>query len=367
MEIRAYPILNSKAEPTLEVVIEDGELRVTASPPSGTSRSSKEVVDYPGDGPIERRVELSLKRFPELSRLAKEANDPLDFEDMVRERLDYFGGSSVLALSLALHKYSALLEGEPLYRYLSHLYGTKPSIPLLLENVVGGGKHGGSLPVQEVLLIGEDPFELATIYRDLREKLKELDPSFRGTLTYESAWAPDTGLEEVLDVLSSHTLGLDVAANDLFEGNAYRWGKRLLTREEHMEYLLHLLENYPIVYIEDPFEENDVEGFVELQRKTDATVVGDDLFATDADRLVEGIGGVIIKYNQRGLLSEAVRTVKRARALGMRVIVSHRSGETEDPFLTHFAVAMGADLFKLGAAGIRIVKINELIRLYNEL
>ena len=188
----------------------------------------------------------------------------------------------------------------------------------------------------------------------------------------ESAFVSSLPVEDVLSILRGIAddlklgMGLDVAASDLFRDGAYHWEKEgvIRDREAQLDYIEELAQTFDIYYLEDPLEENDPEGFQELQKRVSGIVVGDDLFATNEDYLVPGVGGIIIKYNQRGSIVETVRTVKKARSMGMKIIVSHRSGETEDTFLSHFAVAMGADFAKIGAAGIRIVKINELLRIY---
>ena len=194
-------------------------------------------------------------------------------------------------------------------------------------------------------------------------------------MTLESAWVTTLPTEEILGLLRKFAdeydlgLGVDVAASDIFDGNAYNWQKEgvIRDRDAHIDYIVDLANTYGLDYIEDPVEENDKEGFLEVQKRVKGRVVGDDVFATNKELLFEGVGGIIIKYNQRGSIVETVETVKEARKMGMMIVPSHRSGESEDRFLTHFAVGIEGDLIKAGAAGIRTVKLNELVRIQRSL
>ncbi len=371
-------ILNSKAEPTLEVCVNG----FCSSPPSGTSRSSKEVEPWPEGGTVLDRVRKARELAEEILKDLKGKDvDPAEVEEELIHNKHTLGGNTLLAISLSLYKAEASYLSLPLWRYLAERFGFSPSLPRPLENVVGGGKHGGGSDIQEFLLfpdfdgsVSEWILALSSAYHRVKELLREGDRNFVGSLTLESAWVSSLTTEEVLALLSKIAeefglgLGMDVAASEMYDGG-YHWRSEGIVRdrEAQMDYIEELAERFGVYYIEDPLEENDVEGFVELQRRVKGVVVGDDLFATDASKLTPGIGGVIIKYNQRGSVIETVETVRRARELGMKTIVSHRSGETDDTFLSHFAVGVGADFIKAGAAGIRIVKLNELLRIGEEL
>ena len=368
--------LNSKAEPNLEVCVNG----FCSSPPSGTSRSSKEVEPWPKSKDLLERV-VKAKHFAEeiLGELLNKDIEPVEVEKELIERKEEIGGNTLLSITMSLYKAAAKEEGLPLWKYLSQAFNTKPAIPKPLENVIGGGKHGGNTDIQEFLLFPrfeasaeEYVLTLSKAYRGIKQRLREVDRDFVGSLTLESAWVSYLPTEEILSILSDVAeeydlcMGMDVAASDIFREGAYVWEKEgvIRDREAQIDYMEELVKKYGIAYLEDPLDENDPDGFVELQKRLPDTIVtGDDLFATNTDYLVEGVGGIIIKYNQRGSIVETVETVKESRKLGMKIIVSHRSGETEDTFLTHFAVAVGADLFKAGAAGIRIVKLNELVRI----
>jgi len=147
-------------------------------------------------------------------------------------------------------------------------------------------------------------------------------------------------------------IGVDVAANELWNGREYVWRKEGVKRstEEHEEYVRELTKAYRLAYVEDPFHEDAFEDYERIQGEIDGIVVGDDLLVTNAERI-----------NQAGTVSRTLRAVKEARRKGMMVTVSHRSGETDDPFLAEFAVGVGADLAKIGAAGIRTVRRNSCL------
>ncbi len=368
-------MLNSKAEPNLEVCVNG----FCSSPPSGTSTSTKEVRAWPSGRNLLDSVRKAKRKAEEvLENLKGKDMEPKEVEEELVGERETLGGNGLLSISLSLYKAGAAEAGLPLWRYLSELFGTRPSVPKPLENFVGGGKHGGGFDVQEVLLfpefkgsIEEWVLTLSEAYRDLKKRLSRADPSFRGALTLESAFVVGLSLRDVLAIVKnladdySLGLGMDVAASDLFDGNAYVWESEgvVRDREAQIDYIEEVVKDFGVYYVEDPLHEDDGEGFVELQRRIDGIVVGDDLFATNVRYLIPGVGGIIIKYNQRGSIVETVETVEEARKLGMKIIVSHRSGETEDAFLSHFAVAMGADFAKVGAAGIRVVKLNEFLRI----
>ncbi len=382
-------VLNSKAEPTLEVGVKAEGAWFFASAPSGTSTGKYEVKAWPEAPDVNIAVETARKRLEKnvFPRIEGRDLDPTDV-DRILEEVDgtqdfsFLGGNAALALSVAAHKAYAWCQGIPLFEAFADLYGFKPNHVRPLENFVGGGAHGGNTDIQEFLVSTEagdmekSVLVLSWLYRETKSMLRERDPSFSGALTLESAFVTALPTDEILSILRTLSdfisdmgygieLGVDVAAGEMWDGKAYVWRKEGKRRdpEEQMEYIERLTKDYGLSYVEDPFHEDAFEDFVELQRRVDATVTGDDLFATDARRLRRGIRGIIVKPNQRGTIGRTVETVKAARRLGMKIIVSHRSGETDDAFLAHLAVGVGADYAKFGAAGIRIVRLNELIRI----
>ena len=384
-------VLNSKAEPTLEVELRGAGWAVRASSPSGTSAGSHEAQAWPRAGTVDEAVRVSAEKlrkevFPEI--VGRDV-EPAEVDGIIEEvdgtpRLERIGGNAALALSTAAVKAFAWEQGVPLFEAVGEAFGFEPGPVKPLENFIGGGAHGGASDIQEYLVavetgdMREDVLTLSWAYRETRKLLEERDPWFEGALTLESAYVSGLKTDGVFEVLGAVRealesagyrvfLGADVAANELWDGEKYVWRKEglELSPEEQGEFLRTLAGRYGLYYLEDPFHEDAFEDFRGLQGRTEAVVTGDDLFATNPARLErgEGIGGVIIKPNQAGTLSRAVEAVRSARERGMVVTVSHRSGETDDPFLAHFAVGVGADFAKVGAAGIRTVKLNELLRI----
>ncbi len=384
--LKTRVILNSKGEETLEVVLTCEGHRASASSPSGTSKGRYEVMDYPPGGVERSRAILEGEVLEILSSgdFYPPEVDALLLELDGTPRLSRIGGNAVLALSMAFHRLYAVIHGVPLYEALSEIYSLKPGIPRVLENFVGGGAHGGLTDIQEFLVYPEDVRSqedvllMAEAYRETGELIRERDPRARG-LTLESAYVSSLSPEEILalldDVIFKSPLslrkGVDVAASDMWDGEYYVWKNERIKRtpKEHGEYLEDLSREYELGYVEDPFHEDAFEDFREFREAVSSLVVGDDLFATNPERLEMGLisgsaDGIIIKPNQIGTVSEAVNVAKKAKENDMKVVVSHRSGETEDPFITHLAVALGADFLKCGAAGIRIIKLNELMRIW---
>ncbi len=390
---RARIVLNAKAAPTIEVELNVSGHWARASVPAGTSAGKHEVKPWPPADNIDLAVSkakriLENEVFPEILQGDWEPREVDEFLEQLDGTPDFrkIGGNTALAVSIAAMKAFSWDAGIPWYQAVANAYGFKSGPVKPLENFIGGGAHGGHTDIQEFLVavkgtnMAEMVHTLSWAYRQTKELLKRADPHFVGALTLESAFVTELGTEDILNILSAIrtgleelgyevVLGVDVAAAELWDGKRYVWKSEGVERttEEQLQYIRELATEHKLGYIEDPFHDDDFESFKRLQASVDAVVVGDDLFVTDEHRLQEGIGGALIKYNQRGTLLRTVRTVKRARELGMTVTVSHRSGETDDPFLAHFAVGVGADFAKIGAAGIRTVKLNELIRISEEL
>ncbi|MCX8172307.1 MAG: enolase, partial [Archaeoglobaceae archaeon] len=197
----------------------------------------------------------------------------------------------------------------------------------------------------------------------------------------EGAWAAqitdDTAfevLEKVVERVENETgikirIGVDVAASELWNGEKYVYSDKKLSREKQLEHIIKLIEEYNLLYIEDPFHENDFESFSELTKAVKCMVCGDDLFVTNTKRIRKGIGlkagnTLLVKPNQVGTLTDTFKAVKLAKENGYNIVVSHRSGETEDSYLSHLAVAFNAKLIKTGVVGgERISKLNEMLRI----
>jgi enolase (EC 4.2.1.11) len=269
-------------------------------------------------------------------------------------------------------------------------------LPYPLGNVIGGGKHSRGLgpDIQEFLVL---PYGAPDIYSALKanievhrsvfKELVKVDPSFTGGRNDEGAWSARISTGTALDILSRVVkevsnrvgfeigIGVDLAASNLWNGEKYVYTNEGITRspKEQLEFIKGLIEKYNLVFVEDPFHEEDFKSFAEL---TDIVgdkclVVGDDIFVTNPSRLSVGIkegagNGIIIKPDQIGTLSRAWDTVRLAVSNGYVPVVSHRSGDTEYDTLAHIAVGFGAPIIKSGVlGGERIAKLNELIRIWD--
>lgn len=380
-DLKLREILASNSLRTIELELETSKGRVRASVPVGTSRSRYEIEYLPIDDVIEK--------FPSVRRHFLSQNfDNQEDVDILLRILDKtvafreIGGNLALAISSAFLKAFAMHEGKEVFEYLT----SEPSIPLPLSNVAGGWK--GQSDIQEFLLLPatqrsflENIKKIAKAYWLLGNKLKKEDRSFNFGKNFESAWVTSLPFERILKILadtvieSSLEIGMDVAASQLWsEKNhkyMYRYGS--LNTPEQLSLMEELLKKYPITYIEDPFHEDDFATFSTLLGRIQGKlVVGDDLFSTNMERFQCGISykaanGIIVKPSQVGTITDVKNIMHEAKKNGIKTIVSHRSGETEDTLISHLAVGLNSDYIKLGISGERTVKINELIRIEDKI
>lgn len=380
-------ILATTAAKTIEIEIETMKGSVRASVPIGTSRGQHEVAYLP--------VEDVVHKFALLRRnfYGKDFDNQQDVDDFLRlmDRVPDFskiGGNFVLGVSTAFLKAFALFEDMELFEFLAvHRRGKrrrKPGIPRPLCNVVGG--WGKQSDIQEFLFLPsrqrtflDSITRIAGAYKTVGDKLKAVDRSFNYGRNIESGWLTKLNFERVLKILTSVgvegllKLGLDMAASGLWDGKkyAYRTTREKLGKSAQLNFVTELLKKYPIAYIEDPFYEDDFTSFSLLTHRMkdkDVLVCGDDLFATSLQRLKLGISehstnAIIIKPSQVGTMTGVIDVVNEAQRNNLAVVVSHRSGETDDTLICHLAAGLGADYIKIGIAGERTAKINEMLRI----
>ncbi|HEX5493885.1 MAG TPA: phosphopyruvate hydratase [Mycobacteriales bacterium] len=402
--VGAREILDSRGNPTVEVevALDDGTLG-RAAVPSGASTGRFEAVElrdggdrYGGRG-TRRAVAGVLDEInPEL--VGFEASE----QRMIDQRLvdldgtpdkSRLGANAVLGVSLAVARAAAGSAELPLFRYLggpnAHL------LPVPMFNILNGGAHADSnVDVQEFMIapIGAGTFAEglrwgAEVYHALRSVLRS-----RGLATGlgdEGGFAPDLGANrEALDLIVEAigkaglrpgvevALAVDVAATELFDDGAYRFEGSTRTAEEMTSYYESLIDQYPLVSLEDPLSEEDWEGWVGLTAALGERiqVLGDDIFVTNPERLRRGIdtaaaNALLVKVNQIGTLSETFGAVEMAHRAGFSCMVSHRSGETEDTFIADLVVATGCGQIKSGAPARseRVAKYNQLLRIEEEL
>lgn len=408
----AQEILDSRGNPTIECVttLEDGSVG-WAAVPSGASTGKYEAIEL-RDGDLKKYGGAGvLKAIENVNTTIQSAVIGLDAEDQNKldktmidldgtENKSKLGANAILSVSLSSARAEAASEKKPLYAYLTKFnpdFKGVYSMPLTMMNVLNGGKHGNwASDIQEYMIFptgaknSQDSIRMgAEVYQALKSILKS--KKYAIAVGDEGGYAPQfKSNEEPFQILmeaiqkagykpgTDICLGIDGAASEFFLDGKYQLKKEglTLTTDELVEFYLNLWKKYPIVSMEDVFDQDDWDGFKKLYDKTQAKmqVMGDDLFVTNIKRLQKGIDGktcnsILIKLNQIGTLTETVDAVLMARKAGMTAIVSHRSAETEDAFMSDFVVAMGTGQIKTGAParGERTAKYNRLMRIEREL
>ena len=406
-EVYAREILDSRGNPTVEVEVclEDGAVG-RAAVPSGASTGVHEAVEL-RDGDKSRYLGKGVtKAVDNVNDIIAEAIIGLEATrqteiDELLIRLDgtpnkgRLGANAILGVSMAVAKAAASSVGLPLYMYLGGVAAKELPVPMM--NILNGGQHAdNNVDIQEFMImpVGAKSFTEALrmnaeIYHNLKVLLK-----FKGLSTAlgdEGGFAPNLScnseaIEVILEAVEKAgykpgediVIALDVASSEFYEDGKYNLaGEGIVkTSEEMVEYLAELCEKYPIISIEDGMAEDDWEGWKKLTAKLGGKVqlVGDDLFVTNEERLVEGIekgvaNAILIKVNQIGTLTETFNAIETAKRAGYTCIISHRSGETEDTTLADIAVAVNAGQIKTGAPARtdRVAKYNQLLRIEEDL
>ncbi|WP_254544259.1 phosphopyruvate hydratase [Halomarina pelagica] len=389
-EIRLRRILDSRGNPTVEaeVTTESGGFGRGAAP-SGASTGEYEAIELPAEEAIARARELAVPRLEgqvyagdqrSVDRVLREADGTENFGEI--------GANSAVAISMAAAKAGADMLGAPLYQHLGGAFRGN-EFPTPLGNVIGGGEHAAdATDIQEFLAapvgapsVADAVFANAAVHGEVSDVLAERGvPAAKGD---EGAWAPAIDDAEAFEVVAEAVstveddvgfeigIGLDVAASELFDGDVYQYADVERTPDEQIDYVADLVEEYDLVYVEDPLDEDDFDGFAALTERvgSEALICGDDLFVTNTERLTTGIergaaNSILVKPNQIGTLTDAFDAIELAVENGYAPVVSHRSGETEDTTIAHLAVATAAPFIKTGAVGgERTAKLNELIRI----
>jgi enolase len=402
--ITAREVLDSRGNPTVEAEVTlTGGATGWAIVPSGASTGASEAVElrdggerYGGKGVLKAVENVNERIAPALfgvdaTRQERVDQIMLDLDGTPNKA--NLGANAILAVSLAVSRAAAEAVGLPLYRYLGGTDGRL--LPTPCFNVLNGGAHAAnSVDVQEFMLV---PGGLPS-YRDAMRAGVETYHALkkvlagRGLTTNvgdEGGFAPDLPDDRaVLDIIieaieaagykpgEEIAIALDVAASEIYHAGRYRLSGAELTSEEMIEHLSGLVDDYPIISIEDGLDEADWDGWVLLNERLGSRIqlVGDDLLVTNEEFLIKSIdldaaNAILIKVNQIGTLSETLHTMSTASLNGYGRMVSHRSGETEDPYIAHLAVATNAGQIKTGAParGERTAKYNELLRIEADL
>jgi len=372
LDLKIRKVYASNSRETVEIEATTKKGKIHASVPFGTSKSKYEVRYLPFEQVVRNFTRIKKYFLEEFDSL-KDVDDLLHIIDKTEDFRE-IGGNLALAISSVFLKAFALEEGVPVFIYLNK----NPSIPKPVCNVAGGWK--GQSDIQEFLLLPlhQEKFlnsmeEITDSYLKLGDELKKVDTLFNYSKNLESAWVTSLQLEKVLEAIEkvkseSLMVGIDVAASNLWNEEKYIYKDKQLSTMQQIDYMLELTRKFKLFYVEDPFHQDDFVSFSVFTKNSNCLVVGDDIYATNIKRLKAGLdikatNAVLVKPNQIGTITDALNFVKEAKKNNMKVVVSHRSAETDDNLLSHLAVGFGADYFKLGVSGERIVKINEMIRI----
>ncbi len=406
VSVRGRQVFDSRANPTVEadVVLEDGS-RGRASVPSGASTGEFEAVELRDGGEAYggKGVTRAVENINDPIHRQIEGMDASDQTAVDRAMIELdgtpnkakLGANALLAVSMATTRAAALSTGRPLYAYVGGIRAKRLPVPMM--NIINGGAHAdNNVDVQEfmILPVGANSFAQAMqigteIYHRLKAVLK--GRKLNTAVGDEGGFAPNLeSNEEAIKVIleavsdagyepgSQVQISLDVAASEFYkEGQYVLAGEgKSLSAEKMIEYYEALVDKYPIFSIEDPLDENDWKGWAKLTAALGGrvTIVGDDLFVTNIDRLQRGIdesvaNAILIKLNQIGTVTETLQAIELAHRNGYKNVVSHRSGETEDAFLADLVVATDCGLVKTGAPcrTDRVAKYNQLLRIEEEL
>lgn len=401
-------MLDSRGNPTVEaeVVTQSGAVG-RAIVPSGASTGKHEALElrdgdkrlFGGMGVTKAVSNVYDRIGPRILGLDCTKQSSLDdlMIDLDGTRgKEKLGANAILAVSMALARAGAAVGGLPLYRYLHPRKRYRLPVPMM--NIINGGEHAGNkLSVQEFLIepVGADSCSEAIrfgaeIYHALKGVLKQRYGPSSVNVGDEGGYAPPlTKTREALDAImaaisragyteSEIRLGIDAASSTFFdnESSLYQMDGRTYTSEELEDYYVNLVDSYPLATIEDPFDEEAFSDFHRITRRLGGRVkiIGDDLYVTNPERIRRGIrekstNAVLIKLNQIGTVTETLKAINISREAGFEIIVSHRSGETEDAFISHLATAIESTFIKGGAParGERTAKYNELLRIEDEL
>ena len=406
--IHSRQIIDSRGNPTIECEIElSGGAVGRASVPSGASTGSFEALELRDNGSefMGKGVLTAVKNVnniiaPELINM--DASKQSDIDNKMIEmdgtiNKAKLGANSILAVSLATAHAVANQKNIPLYEYVAEIYGNNSPdlMPRPMMNIINGGVHANNgLDVQYIMIIPNcatiftQAIRMGSeIFHNLKLILKKSGKSTN--VGDEGGFAPNfSSCHEALDTIISAiesagyrpgnevSIGLDVAASEFYKKDIYHFEGKKLSSDEMIEFFRHLIHDYPIISIEDALDENDWTGWKKLTEKLGekCQLVGDDLFVTNPVRLKKGIDGgianaILIKVNQIGSLTETLSAIKMAQEAKYGVIISHRSGETEDTTIADLAVATNAGQIKTGSMSRtdRVAKYNQLLRIEEQL
>ena len=391
----AREILDSRGNPTVECELTTENFTVRASVPSGASTGTNEALElrdgdsrYHGKGVTKavNNVNTIIKNTLIGKELNQKVLDNLLLElDGTKNKIN-LGANAILSVSLCIMKAIAKSKNKDIYELFDGPY----TMPYPMMNIINGGVHAtSSLEIQEFMIVpNQSTFKErlrcgAEVFQTLKSILKQ--NGFSTSVGDEGGFAPTfKTIEEALDYImlaikesgyipgKDVNLALDAAGSEFYKDGKYTINKKELTKEELINYYITLTETYPIISIEDAFSEDDIDSIKKLTELIGNKImlVGDDYFVTNIEYLQKGItekynNAILLKANQIGTITEMLETIKLAKNSGFKTIISHRSGETEDTFISQMAVGLNLGYIKTGSLcrGERIAKYNELLRI----
>ena len=391
----AREILDSRGNPTVECELTTENFTVRASVPSGASTGTNEALElrdgdsrYHGKGVTKavNNVNTIIKNALIGKELNQKVLDNLLLELDGTKNKTNLGANAILSVSLCIMKALAKSQSKDIYELFDGPY----TMPYPMMNIINGGVHAtSSLEIQEFMIVpNQSTFKErlrcgAEVFQTLKSILKQ--NGFSTSVGDEGGFAPTfKTIEEALDYIilaikesgyipgKDVNLALDAAASEFYKDGKYTINKKELTKEELINYYIKLTETYPIISIEDAFSEEDIDSIKKLTELIGNKImlVGDDYFVTNIEYLQKGItekynNAILLKANQIGTITEMLETIKLAKNAGFKTIISHRSGETEDTFISQMAVGLNLGYIKTGSLcrGERIAKYNELLRI----
>lgn len=391
----AREILDSRGNPTVECELTTENFTVRASVPSGASTGTNEALElrdgdsrYHGKGVTKavNNVNTIIKNALIGKELNQKVLDNLLLELDGTKNKTNLGANAILSVSLCIMKALAKSQSKDIYELFDGPY----TMPYPMMNIINGGVHAtSSLEIQEFMIVpNQSTFKErlrcgAEVFQTLKNILKQ--NGFSTSVGDEGGFAPTfKTIEEALDYImlaikesgyipgKDVNLALDAAASEFYKDGKYTINKKELTKEELINYYITLTETYPIISIEDAFSEDDIDSIKKLTELIGNKImlVGDDYFVTNIEYLQKGItekynNAILLKANQIGTITEMLETIKLAKNSGFKTIISHRSGETEDTFISQMAVGLNLGYIKTGSLcrGERIAKYNELLRI----
>ena len=406
--VHARQIMDSRGNPTIECDITlDGGAFGRAAVPSGASTGSFEALELRdgGNAYMGKGVSSAVKNVNEIIAreiIGMDASNQTELDEKMialdgTPNKGKLGANAILAVSLAAAHAVAHQKNIPLYKYIAEIYGNaNPNVlPRPMMNIINGGAHADNgLDAQEFMIIPNgaksesDAIRMGSeIFHNLKKILKQDGNSTN--VGDEGGFAPnfhscDQALDTIISAINAAgytpgrdvSIGLDVASSEFYSDGMYKFEGQTLTADQMIEFYADLIEKYPIISIEDALAEEDWENWKKLTAKIGekCQLVGDDLFVTNPERLKKGIdngvaNAILIKVNQIGSLTETLRAIKMAQDAKYGVVISHRSGETEDTTIADLAVATNAGQIKTGSMSRtdRMAKYNQLLRIEEEL